>query len=184
MIYNSGTLTNHFNLSAESDNLFQAIIKLRLCLKGVVLMPRTAREKTSDSVFHIMCRSLDEVDLFKEDADKVIYLKYVKHYMGIFKFKLYSYCLMDNHVHMMIDANGADISMIMHGINYSYVMYFNRKHGRRGHLLEDRFRSKIVNSDGYLIGLSAYIHYNPIKKKDMRRTRKSIHFQAFLYILD
>jgi REP element-mobilizing transposase RayT len=126
-------------------------------------MPRTAREKTSNSIFHIMVRSLDEVDLFKDDLDKDMYLKYVKKYLAVFKFEIYGYCLMDNHAHMIIDANGADISMIMHGINYSYVIYFNGRHHRRGHLLEDRFRSKIVKSDGYLYALSAYVHNNPTK---------------------
>ncbi|WP_123054375.1 transposase [Clostridium sp. JN-1] len=68
---------------------------------------------------------------------------------------------MDNHLHLIIDANGADISKIMHDINFSYAQYFNGMHKRHGHLFQDRFRSKIVKIERYLFALSAYIHNNP-----------------------
>ncbi|MCB2353518.1 transposase [Clostridium estertheticum] len=124
-------------------------------------MPRTARVKTDESIFHIMCKSISEVTLFKDDEDKKRYLLLIKKYKTLHNFKLYGYCLMDNHAHLMIDANGCDISKIMHGINFSYAMYFNRKYKREGHLFKDRFKSKIVSSDRYLRTLSLYVHNNP-----------------------
>ncbi|WP_343216278.1 transposase [Clostridium frigoris] len=124
-------------------------------------MPRAARVKTDESIFHIMCKSISEVTLFKDDEDKKRYLLLIKKYKTLHNFKLYGYCLMDNHVHLMIDANGCDISKIMHGINFSYAMYFNRKYKREGHLFKDRFKSKIVYSDRYLRTLSLYMHNNP-----------------------
>jgi len=124
-------------------------------------MPRQARVKTDDSIFHIMCKSISEVNLFKDDADKERYLFLVKKYKNLYNFKLYGYCLMDNHSHLMIDANGADISKVMHGINFSYAMYFNKKYDREGHLFKDRFKSKIVNNEQYLKVLSLYMHNNP-----------------------
>ncbi|MCX7883537.1 MAG: transposase, partial [Caloramator sp.] len=77
-----------------------------------------------------------------------------------FEFRVYSYCVMDTHAHFIIDANGADISKIMHFINYKYAMYFNKKHKRHGHLFQDRFKSKIVKDDRYLFALTAYVHFN------------------------
>jgi hypothetical protein len=67
---------------------------------------------------------------------------------------------------MIIDANGADVSDIMHSINFSYALYFNIIHKRHGHLFQDRFKSKIVDDENYLLALSAYVHNNPtaIKK--------------------
>jgi len=124
-------------------------------------VPRAARVKTDDSIFHIMCKSISEVTLFKDDEDKKRYLLLIKKYKTLHNFKLYGYCLMDNHAHLMIDANGCDISKIMHGINFSYAMYFNRKYAREGHLFKDRFKSKIVYSDRYLRTLSLYMHNNP-----------------------
>jgi putative transposase len=124
-------------------------------------MPRIARQKTYDAIFHIMARSISEVELFKGDEDKKTYLGLVKKYQKLYEFRVFGYCLMSNHVHLMIDANGADISKIMHSINFSYAQYFNRKHNRHGHLFQDRFKSKMVKDEKYLITLSAYIHNNP-----------------------
>lgn len=124
-------------------------------------MPRSARIKYSDSIFHIMVRSIPEVPLFKEVSDKELYFYLIQKYQKQYNFKVYGYCLMGNHGHLIIDANGADISKIMHGINFSYAQKFNGIHKRRGHLFQDRFKSKIIKDDKYIITLSTYIHNNP-----------------------
>lgn len=124
-------------------------------------MPRQARVKTYDSIFHVMAKSISEVHLFQDKKDKLSFLKKVRDYQKLYEFRLYGYCLMDTHVHLIIDANGADISKIMHSINFSYALYFNKQHGRHGHLFQDRFKSKIINDDRYLMACSAYIHNNP-----------------------
>jgi len=108
-----------------------------------------------------MVRSISEVQLFKEGEDKDRYLMTLKRYQSVFDFKVYAYCIMDTHAHLIIYANGADISKIMHGLNLSYAQYFNRKYGRHGHLFQDRFKSKIIDTDSYLAALSGYIHNNP-----------------------
>ncbi|MCX7596800.1 MAG: transposase, partial [Fischerella sp.] len=71
-------------------------------------MPRVAREKSFDSIYHIMVRSISEVNLYKDEKDKLKYIDYMKKAQDQFEFKLYAYCLMDNHAHFVIDANGAD----------------------------------------------------------------------------
>lgn len=124
-------------------------------------MPRCARVKSNDSIFHIMVKSIGDTLLYREEYDKDKYLELIKKYQEIFAFKVYAYCLMDTHAHMIIDACGADISRVMHGINQSYAQYFNKKYKRNGHLFQDRFKSKIVDSERYLITLSGYIHNNP-----------------------
>lgn len=124
-------------------------------------MPRTARKKSADAMYHVMSRSISEVDLFRDNEDKDKYLSILKHYKTIFEFRVYSYCLMDNHSHLLIDVNGADISKIFHGVNLRYAIYFNKKYKRHGHLFQDRFKSKIIDSNSYFVKLSAYIHINP-----------------------
>ena len=96
-------------------------------------------------------------------------------------FKVYAYCLMDNHGHLLIDVNGADISRIMHSINFCYAQYFNRKYKRHGHVFQDRFKSKIVRDDKYLITLSAYIHNNA---KDIRLFSKKLEKYRFSSLKD
>jgi REP element-mobilizing transposase RayT len=141
-------------------------------------MPRKAREKTKESIFHIMARSISEVDLFKDKDDKKKYLSLVKKYQKLYKFRVYGYCLMDNHVHMIIDSNGADISDVMHSINFSYALYFNLVHKRHGHLFQDRFRSKMIDDDNYLIALSAYIHNNPTDLKGFEDCPEKYEFSS------
>lgn len=124
-------------------------------------MPRCARIKSNDSVYHVMVRSISDTPLYKCAADKDVYLSLVSKYQTTFMFKVYAYCIMDTHAHFIIDSAGADISSIMHGINQSYAQYFNRKYNRHGHLFQDRFKSKIIYNEKYLLTLSSYIHNNP-----------------------
>ncbi|MBZ9606921.1 transposase [Clostridium estertheticum] len=146
-------------------------------------MPRKAREKTDDSIFHIMCKSISEINLFKDDEDKNKYLSLVKKYKYLYNFKIYGYCLMDNHSHLMIDANGTDISKVMHGINFSYAMYFNKKYKREGHLFKDRFKSKIVNNERYLKTLSLYIHNNPTDIDEYKNCPEKYAFSSLAIFL-
>jgi putative transposase len=141
-------------------------------------MPRIARQKTYDAIFHVMARSISEVDLFKDDNDKKTYLGLIKKYQKLYEFRVYGYCLMSNHVHLIIDANGADISKIMHSINFSYAQIFNKKHNRHGHLFQDRFKSKMVKDERYLFALSAYIHNNPIDIQEYETCPENYEFSS------
>lgn len=124
-------------------------------------MPRCARLKSCGATYHVMVKSISEVDLFSSEEDKLKYIDIVKDYQKLYKFTVSGFCLMDNHGHFVINANGADISRIMHGINFKYARYYNKKHNRHGHLFQDRFKSKIVDDERYLYALIAYVHYNP-----------------------
>lgn len=139
-------------------------------------MPRTARIKNEAGIYHIMVRSISDVALFKNNKDKDKYLQLIKKYQEIFLFKVYSYCLMTTHGHIIIDCCGADISKIMKSINQCYSAYFNKKYGRCGHVFQDRFKSKLVDNDRYLIALSAYIHNNP---RDINTYRN--HIEKYKY---
>lgn len=141
-------------------------------------MPRIARIKSNTAIYHIMARSISEVNLFKDDDDKKKYLYIIKDNQSIYNFKVYAYCLMDNHLHIVIDSNGADISKIMHSINFRYASYFNRKYDRHGHLFQDRFKSKIVHDERYLLTLTAYIHNNPSDLPEYKNSIESYYFSS------
>jgi putative transposase len=146
-------------------------------------MPRMARLKALDSIFHIMCRSISEVDLCKTKDDKLKYIYYIKKYQKLYEFKVYGYCLMDNHIHLLIDANGADISQIMYSINFAYAQYYNRFHKRHGHLFQDRFKSKIITDDRYLLTASAYIHNNPVDVPEYKDSPEKYDFSSLAVYL-
>lgn len=126
-------------------------------------MPRHARLKGEFSVYHIIQRGNERKNLFFSDDDRFRFLETLLRMKKKYNFLLYAYCLMDNHVHLLIDDNGNDISMLVKSINVSYVYYFNRTHKRCGHLFQDRFKSELVDDDGYLLEVSRYIHNNPVK---------------------
>ena len=146
-------------------------------------MPRHNRIKHFDFIYHVMVRSISEVPLFKDNDDKDKYIFYVKKYQEQFGFKVYGYCLMTNHGHFIIDANGADISKVMHGINLSYAIYFNYRHKRHGHLFQERFKSEVVHDDKYLFTLSAYIHNNPIDIPGYKECPEKFKYSSFAMYL-
>ncbi|MDF2880614.1 MAG: hypothetical protein K0R54_1171 [Clostridiaceae bacterium] len=141
-------------------------------------MPRAGRIKGENSIYHIMSRSISEINLYKSAEDKEKYIEIMKKYKDIFKFKVYGYCIMNTHNHFIIDSNGSDISKIMHGVNQSYAQYYNRKYKRHGHVFQDRFKSKIVDNDKYLITLSAYIHSNPMCMKKYSNKLEKYKFSS------
>ncbi len=124
-------------------------------------MPRKARQKHEEAIFHVMCRSVSEFLLFREDADKDYYLGLLKRYTDKFKCSIYGYCLMDNHLHLHLDPKGFDVSRFMHCTNTAYVRYYNKKYNRHGHVFQGRFESRILNTEEYNLTVSAYIHNNP-----------------------
>jgi putative transposase len=103
-------------------------------------MPRIAREKGEFSTYHIILRGNERKNIFLQDDDKIRFLNIMSRMMEKYNFILESYCLMDNHVHLLINDNGNDISKIIKSINVSYAYYFNHNYKRVGHLFQDRFK--------------------------------------------
>jgi len=126
-------------------------------------MPRQARTKGEFSIYHIIQRGNEKKSLFLSGDDRWRFIETLERMKRKYNFLLYAYCLMDNHVHLLIDDNGNDISRLVKCINISYVYYFNQTHRRCGHLFQDRFRSELVDNDGYLLEVSRYIHNNPVR---------------------
>lgn len=128
---------------------------------GVV--PRIARIKEEFSTYHVIVRGNERKNIFFDDSDKEMYLRILARMKVKYNYHIYSYCLMDNHAHLIINDNGNDISQIMKSISISYVIFFNRKYQRTGHLFQDRFKSSLIDSEEYLLEVSKYIHNNPVK---------------------
>jgi len=126
-------------------------------------MPRCKREKDDNAIYHVTVRGNNKEAIFFNDDDKNRYLETLKRYKEKYKITFYGYCLMDNHIHLLIDSMGQDISKIMQGISLSYTIYINKTYDRCGHLFQDRFWSKIVDSEKYLVTASRYIHRNPVR---------------------
>ncbi|MEW6698188.1 MAG: REP-associated tyrosine transposase [Bacillota bacterium] len=126
-------------------------------------MPRIPRLKGEHCTYHVIQRGNERKNIFLDDRDKQKFLDTLASIKDKFNCKFYAYCLMNNHVHLVVDTNGSDISQIMKSLNVSYVLYFNRKYDRCGHLFQDRFKSEVIDNDQYLLEVTRYIHLNPVK---------------------
>lgn len=127
-------------------------------------MPRMARLLMNNSCYHIITRGNQKQTVFLEEDDFKTYLKKLKEYTKRFKAKLYSFCLMPNHVHLILEPQESKkLAKLMQGLNLSYTLYFNRKYNKVGHLWQDRFISKVIYKDEYLLDCIQYIESNPIR---------------------
>jgi len=130
-------------------------------------MPRGARLIIDNACYHVISRGNEKKAVFGEDSDYEKYFALVKKYKEKVGFRLYGWCLMHNHVHMVLESD--DISKAMHGINLSYAQYFRHKYNGIGHFWQDRFKSYAVQKDKYLINCITYIEYNPVRAKIVSR---------------
>jgi len=126
-------------------------------------MPRKPRVKSESHFYHVMLRGINHQNIFEDTSDKYKFLEILTAVKGELGFKLISYCLMDNHVHLLISEDNDDLSSIFRKINTTYVIYFNQKYSRVGHLFQDRYKTEIIKNDAQLIQTVRYIHNNPVK---------------------
>ncbi|MFA9398661.1 MAG: transposase [Clostridiaceae bacterium] len=139
-------------------------------------MPRIARIKIADGIYHIIMRGLTDFPIYKKRKEKEKYLNLIKKYQKIFKFKVYGFCIMDTHAHFIIGTNGADLSKFMKGINESYAIFYNNSNERHGPVFRDRFNSLLISEDNYLLNCSIYVHNNP---KDIAKYRDKIEYYKY-----
>ena len=127
-------------------------------------MEKIPRIYIEGSVYYVTSRGDNEEVIFKDSRDFRTYIELFKKYKEQFGCRVFSFILLPNHVHLLIEPReGCTVSRIMHALNSNYTKYFNSRYGRKGHLLQERAKITILEKSGYLPGVSAYIHKNPCK---------------------
>jgi len=126
-------------------------------------MPRVAREKSSTGVYHVILRGHNQQPIFKEEEDARRFLHILEKYQKSGDYLVFAYCLMANHVHLLIKEEQAELGTIMKRIGVSFVYWYNQKYERCGNLFQDRFRSEAVEDEQYFLTVLRYIHQNPVK---------------------
>jgi len=141
-------------------------------------MPRKLRVPSPSGIYHVMLRGINRDDIFLDDID---FLKMEKILRSLAKpvdkegnpkppiCKIFAYCLMTNHIHLLIAELDESISDTIKRLGVAYASYFNKRRGRSGPLFEGRFRSEPVDEADYFITLLHYIHYNPVKAGMVKR---------------
>jgi len=131
-------------------------------MTGDVIMPRLPRVMSKTGIYHIMIRGINQQTIFQDIEDNEKFLDILNASKDASSFKLYGYCLMGNHVHLLIKTMDDDLGLIFKRIGARYVYWYNLKYKRSGHLFQDRFRSEPVCDDKYFLTVLRYIHRNPI----------------------
>ena len=142
--------------------LFFPLLWCRIYIRGEK-MPRAPREKSSTGVYHVMLRGINRQIIFEDDEDYQKYLDTLKTYQEKSGYIIYAYCLMSNHIHLLMKEVAEDLGIVFRRLGPSYVYWYNWKYGRRGHLFQDRYKSEVVETDSYFLTVLRYIHQNPYK---------------------
>lgn len=129
----------------------------------VFIMPRIARQKSSTGIYHVIIRGINRQSIFIDDEDDEKFMETLVLCKNISGFKIFGYCLMGNHLHLLIKEEKENIEQIFRRIGARYVYWYNWKYKRSGHLFQDRFKSEAVEDDKYFITVLRYIHQNPKK---------------------
>ena len=116
-------------------------------------MPRQARLDVPGALHHIMVRGINKSDIFKDDQDKALFIERLGQNVIEGKCSVYAWVLMENHVHLLFKSGQRGISAVMRKLLTWYAQYFNRRHGRSGHLFENRYKSILCDEDNYLSAL-------------------------------
>ena len=132
-------------------------------------MPRIARIITDKHPCHITQRGNNRQDVFLDDEDRKAYLTFFKALAQKYRVHILGYCLMTNHVHLIVVPDkAAALAKAIGGTHFRYTQYFNRKCNRSGHLWQNRFYS-VVLEDNHLITAMRYIERNPVRTKEVRK---------------
>lgn len=126
-------------------------------------MPRHARLLSESGYYHVIVRGVGQQILFEEDQDYLFFLDTMEKFSNEMEVGVCAYCLMSNHVHMLLCDYECNLSIAMKKIGVRYSNYFNTKYERTGHLFQDRFLSEPICSEQELIAVFRYILNNPVK---------------------
>ncbi len=127
---------------------------------------RKPRVHYEGGLYHVIARGNQRQKVFLDKEDYLKYLKLMDEYLEHHGMAVYAYCLMPNHLHILLEqAADQPLSRYMQRLQSAYTGYFNRKHKKVGHLFQGRYKSILVDRDAYLLELIRYIHLNPFRAK-------------------
>lgn len=126
-------------------------------------MSRAWRIEYPGALYHVLSRGNDRRDIFVDDDDRRLLLDTLREMAERFELDIAAYVLMGNHYHLLLRTRRANLSKSMQWFGVTYTNRFNSLNSHNGHLFQGRFKSMIVQNDGYLLRLSYYIHRNPVR---------------------
>ena len=148
-------------------------------------MARLLRLLRQGAWYHITARGNEQRLIYLDERDRAHFLELIPRWLERFDCRLHAYVLMGNHYHLLLQTRQPNLSRAMQWLNVSYTVWFNRRHQRVGHLLQGRFKAVVVEPETWALGLSRYVHLNPVRlerlgsgKEERRAQRQGAGAQA------
>jgi len=132
-------------------------------------MARPLRVEFEGALYHLTGRGNARQRIFADEKDCAKFVQLLIESLQRYDVALHGYVLMGNHYHLMAETRRANLGRWMHWLSTAYTVYFNRRHRQVGHLFQGRYKSIVVEAEGYLLSLSRYVHLNPVRGKVIGR---------------
>lgn len=132
-------------------------------MKGGKGMPNKPRKVSHTGYYHVMARGINKEKTFNQPREKKRLKTILQNKLNDYAVEIHAYCIMSNHLHLIIKAEVEELSMFMARTLADYAEYYNYKHDRNGHVFQNRFKSECIESESYYLACLRYIHLNPVK---------------------
>ncbi len=126
-------------------------------------MPRQARLDAPGTLHHVIGRGIEGAKIFRTPVDREDFLTRLGERWGEGAWQVYAWTLLDNHFHLLVRTGNQSLAQSMRRLLTGYVVNFNRRHRRHGHLFQNRYKSIVCEAEPYLLELVRYIHLNPLR---------------------
>ena len=145
-------------------------------------MPRHLRVEFPGAIYHVTIRGNARQKIFNDDHDRERFLQRLSDSVETYGEQLYLFCLMSNHVHLVVETPSSNLRKFMQSLETGYTVYYNLRHDSCGHLFQGRYKAKLVEGDEYLLKLSRYVHLNPVFvrfEKDLELKERIEHLRNY-----
>ena len=135
-------------------------------------MPRRPRRESVTGLYHVMAWGLNRSAIFEEKREKSRFINLLRDNLSRFDVAIYAYCIMPNHIHLLVKTEIQELSSFMAKVLAAYAQYYNFKNNRIGYVFQDRFRSQCIEEEEYFWNCLRYIHLNPLNDRDLSKLLK------------
>ena len=126
-------------------------------------MARQLRIEYPGAIYHVTVRGNAQQNIFRDDKDRYLLYARLAESVRTYAVRIYVFCLMDNHLHLVLETPCANLCRFMQSVLTGYIVCYNLRYRCHGHLTQGRYGARLVAGDDYLLKLSRYVHLNPVK---------------------
>ena len=134
-------------------------------------MARKPRLHVPGGIYHVLLRGNGGQDIFFAKQDRSRFLLLLQEGVERFDCRVHAFCLMTNHIHLIIQVGRLPLAKILHNLSFRYTRFINKRKNRLGHLFQGRYKAFLVDADSYLVELVRYMHNNPVRAKMVQTAR-------------